>query len=103
MLANNNEYLQEAADSLYKANADEIIREQCRARKDAERIERTLKRDLIRLTQENTVLQEDNTSLKEDNASLKEDITFLQGNINILQNRVGELLSRIQELESRHQ
>ena len=44
MMANDNEYLQEAAESLYVANADEIIRQQCRAREDAERRERTLER-----------------------------------------------------------
>mgnify|MGYP003400674326 FL=1 len=44
MMANDNEYLQEAAESLYVANADEIVRQQCRAREDAERRERTLER-----------------------------------------------------------
>ena len=46
MLAKDNDYLQEAAESLYIANADEIVRQQCRAREDAERRERTLVRDL---------------------------------------------------------
>jgi predicted transposase/invertase (TIGR01784 family) len=45
MLTENNEYLQEAAESLYVANADEIVRQQCRAREDAERRERTILRD----------------------------------------------------------
>ena len=44
MLAKDNEYLQEAANSLYVANADEIVRQQCIAREDAERRERTLER-----------------------------------------------------------
>lgn len=44
VMAMDNEYLQEAAESLYVANADEIVREQCRAREDAERRERTLER-----------------------------------------------------------
>ena len=44
VMAKDNEYLQEAAESLYVANADEIVREQCRAREDAERRERTLER-----------------------------------------------------------
>ncbi len=51
MLARENEYLEEAAKSLYIANADEIVRKQCRAREDAERRERTLERDK-RLLQE---------------------------------------------------
>ena len=48
MLAKDNEYLQEAVESLYVANADEIVRQQCRAREDAERLERTLKRDNLK-------------------------------------------------------
>ena len=64
MLAKDNEYLQEAADSLYKANADEIIRQQCRAREDAERHERTMKRDIRLLKEENTELKAEITNLK---------------------------------------
>ena len=45
MLAKENEYLQEAAQALYTANADEIVRQKCIAREDAERRERTLERD----------------------------------------------------------
>ena len=51
-----NEYLQEAAESLYVANADEIVRQQCRAREDAERRERTLERDNRMLKKQNEVL-----------------------------------------------
>ena len=42
MLAKDNEYLQEAAESLYIANADEMVRQQCYARQDAEKRERYL-------------------------------------------------------------
>lgn len=73
MLAENNEYLKEAAESLYRANADEIVRQQCRAREDAERRERTLERDNQRLRADNETLKEDNETLKEDNKTLKED------------------------------
>lgn len=56
MLAKDNEYLQEAAKSLYVANADEIVRQQCRAREDAERRERTLERDKRLLEEKNATL-----------------------------------------------
>ena len=46
MLAENNEFLQEAAESLYVANADEVVRQHCLAREDAERRERTQKKKL---------------------------------------------------------
>ncbi len=62
MLAKDNEYLQEAAESLYMANGDEIIREQCIAREDAERRERTLERD-------NRILKEKNARLEEEKAA----------------------------------
>lgn len=73
MMANDNEYLQEAAESLYVANADEIVRQQCRAREDAERRERTLER-AKRLAEEalekerkekELVIKEKETALKE--------------------------------------
>lgn len=65
MLAKENEYLNEAADSIYKANAEEIVRQQCLAREDAERRERTLERD-------NAILKEDNAALKARIAELEQ-------------------------------
>ncbi len=53
MLAQNDEYLQEAAASIRIANKAEIVREQCRAREDALRRKRTLERDKNRLLAEN--------------------------------------------------
>ena len=61
--------MQEAAESLYVANADEIVRQQCRAREDAERLQRTLERD-------NTLLKKQlataNKNLATANARIKE-------------------------------
>ena len=57
MLAQNDEYLQEAAASIRIANEAEIVREQCRAREDALRRERTLERDNNRLLAENASLR----------------------------------------------
>lgn len=72
MFAKDNEYLQEAAESLYVANADEIIRQQCRAREDAERLQRTLERDNNLLKRDLAALQEDNTALKARVAELEQ-------------------------------
>ena len=57
MLAQNNEYLEEAANSIYQANAEEIVRQQCRAREDAERRERTLIRNYNLIKDENELLK----------------------------------------------
>ena len=53
MLAKDNEYLDAAANSLYEANADWMVRERCIARKLAERRERTLERDIKLLKEQN--------------------------------------------------
>ena len=69
MFAKDNEYLQEAAESLYVANADEIVRQQCRARADAERLQRTLERDNTLLKKQ---LADANKELADANAQIKE-------------------------------
>lgn len=83
MLAKENEYLQEAAESIYIANADDIVRQQCRAREEAERYERTMKRDM-------QILKEENEQLKEDNGQLRADISELKSNMAILMQKLQE-------------
>ena len=82
MLAKGNEFLEEAAKSLYIANADEIVCQQCRAREDAERRERTLVRD-IRLAEEKLLkseekLAENETKLAESEEKLAEKDKIIQ-------------------------
>ena len=86
MLVKDNEYLEEAANSLYVANADEIVRQQCRAREDAERRERTLERDkriwmkkYEKAQADNIILQEDNISLQTELEQAKKRIAELEG------------------------
>ena len=78
MLAEKNEFLKEAAQSVYVANADEMVRQKCLAREEAERHERTLKRNMDLLTKENESLHDDNAKLQGDNAKLQGDIAKLQ-------------------------
>lgn len=85
-LVKDKEYLQEAADSIYKANADEIVRQQCRAREEAERRERTLERDIKKLQEYNAELEVDNVSLKEKNLQQELLIKELQAKIASLKN-----------------
>ncbi|MEE1314370.1 MAG: Rpn family recombination-promoting nuclease/putative transposase [Faecalimonas sp.] len=61
MLAEKNEFLEEAAQSVYVANEDEIIRQMCRAREDRERHERTIQRELKKLQE----LQEREAEMKQ--------------------------------------
>lgn len=80
MLAKENEYLQEAAQSIYIANEDEIVRQQCLAREDAERRERTLERDNNLLRQE--LEKKDSVIAEQD-----ELISNLQAEISKLKNK----------------
>jgi predicted transposase/invertase (TIGR01784 family) len=78
MFAKDNEYLQEAAESLYVANADEIVRQQCRAREDAERLQRTLERD-------NTLLKKQLANANEDLANANKDLANANARIKELE------------------
>ena len=79
MLVKDNEYLEEAANSLYVANADEIVRQQCRAREDAERRERTLERDKQIWMKKYEKAQADNISLQTELEQAKKRIAELEG------------------------
>ena len=71
MVAQNDEYLQAAASSIRIANEEEIVREQCRAREDALRRERTLERN-------NKILQEKYQQSLDEIASLRKQLAELQ-------------------------
>ena len=76
MLAEKNEYLKEAAQSVYVANADEMVRQKCLAREEAERHERTMKRNMNLLKQENAALKDDNSKLQDDNDRLRKEAAY---------------------------
>ena len=91
MLAKDNEYLHEAAESLYVANADEIVRQQCIARENAERRERTLERDNKALKQElnqkNQQIQEKDQRIHEKDQQIHEkDQQILEKEQEVIQN-----------------
>ena len=81
MLAEKNEYLQEAAQSVYMANAEEIVRQKCRAREEAERHERTMKRDMNKLKEENAAMKEENAAMKEQYAAMATRIAELEAQL----------------------
>lgn len=84
MLAKNNEYLEEAAESIYKANADDILMQKCRAREEAERYERIAQRTI-------QLLQDENTTLKEEKILWQDERIALQDEVEILRKRIAEL------------
>lgn len=64
MYAEKNEYLKEAAEALCVANADEIVRQQCRARKDAEIREMRMQYEIQELEDKNAALENEIASLR---------------------------------------
>jgi len=77
MIAQNNEILTSATKSLFEYNADELIRQQCRAREEAERHERTLLKTIAE--QAETILEHEKL-LEEKDARIK----FLEEKLNAL-------------------
>ena len=63
MLAAQNEYLEEATQELYKCNSDDIIRQQCRAREEYYRRQRTREKALKDANEERDRLVEENKQL----------------------------------------
>ena len=90
MLAKDNEYLEAAANSIYEANEERMVRERCIARKLAERRERTLERDIKLLKENISDLEERNSSLEERNSSLEERNSSLEERIKELEAELAE-------------
>ena len=58
MIANNNSYLEEAAETMYELNADEMIQQRCRARNDYYKEVNTNLRNLRELEKAKKVIEE---------------------------------------------
>ena len=71
MIAKNNEYLQEASETLYTLNADEMIRQQCQARADYYRLQNAINQKMDELTAENEKLSSTNKKLSSEVEALK--------------------------------
>ena len=75
MAAKNNDIFTSASETLYRLNADELIREQCQAREDYERHERTVKKRLAEqaemLAEQAEMLEKQSKKLEEKDAQLE--------------------------------
>ena len=70
MLAQNNDFIASASQSLYESNADEITREKCRARENYICLERTLAEQEKRLAEQEAELTNKTAALAEQKAAL---------------------------------
>ena len=85
MTAKNDEYLMEATKTLYNLNADDMVRQRCQARMDAELQEQYLLKKIDTLTTDNDKLTADNDKLTADNAAKDAEIEALKKKLSELQ------------------
>ena len=85
MTAKNDEYLMEATKTLYNLNADDMVRQRCQARMDAELQEQYLLKKIDALTTDNDKLTADNYKLTADNAAKDAEIEALKRKLAELQ------------------
>jgi hypothetical protein len=72
MTAKNDEYLMEATKTLYNLNADDMVRQRCQARMDAELQEQYLLKKIDTLTAENAAKDAEIEALKRKLAELQQ-------------------------------
>ena len=72
MLANNNSIIENAAETIYRLSADEAIREQCEAREDYYRLQRTIQKEI---DQQKTQIDEQRTQIDEQRIQIDEQRT----------------------------
>lgn len=78
MIAKKNKELQEATETLYNMNSDDIVRQQCRAREDYYRLQNAINRRMEELTFENQELTSEREELVSENKALITKVEFLQ-------------------------
>lgn len=67
MIADKNDIFKSASETLYELNTDELVREQCQAREDYEKHERTQKK---KLADQAAIIQEQEARIKQLEAQL---------------------------------
>ena len=100
MLAQNNDILKEAAETIYENNSDQIIRWQCQAREDYENKERARKKQMKELKK---ALAEKDSALAESKSVIAEKETELAAKETELakkETELAEINKRIAELEA---
>ena len=72
MLASNNSMIENAAETIYRLSADEAIREQCEAREDYYRLQRTIQKEI---DQQKSQIDEQKTQIDEQKTQIDEQKT----------------------------
>lgn len=115
MIAKDNEYLEEAAETAYQLSAEEAIRLQCEAREDFYRQQKYVEHKLAALTKENEEVKEkyaaaeqklmeieqENAAARQESFAVKQENTFIrQENFSIKQENE-QLRAELERLRER--
>ena len=75
MSARQDEFIDEASDTIYQLSQDEMIRLQCEAREDYYRRQRSVQYQIEQLTNKNSLLQNENISLQNEIEDLQKQLS----------------------------
>ena len=71
MLANQDEFIKEASETVYQLSQEELVRLQCEAREDYYRRQRTIQRKLEKLNAQNVTIETQNATIENQNATIE--------------------------------
>ena len=94
MLAQNNEYIEQASETIYQLSQEEAIRQQCEAREDYYRRENGKKAAME--AKDNTIKEQQAIidRLSDENTSLKNDLASMQNEFNAFKALVAPLIEQ---------
>ena len=98
MLAQENEFIREAAGTVYQLTQEERIRMECEAREDYYRTQRDIQYLIDRQTAENEALLQRNKALLDEKAALTEANSTLADEVNTLTNENNSLADEVKKL-----
>ena len=95
MLAQNNEYIEQASETIYQLSQEEAIRQQCEAREDYYRRENGKKAEME--AKDNTIKEQQAIidRLSDENTSLKNDLASMQNEFNAFKALVAPLIDQV--------
>ncbi len=89
MLAQNNEFIEEASETIYQLTQEEKIRLQCEAREEYHRIERCRQHELKIAKEEKAILEEEKAKLEKENAEMEKKNAEMEAEIARLKAELG--------------
>ena len=106
MLAQNNEYIKEAADTIFRLCQDERIRMECQAREDHYRtqlgIQQMMDRQAAALEQRNAEIQSRNAEIEAQAAEIQSRNAEIEAQAAEIQSQNAEIEAQAAEIQSRN-